>query len=128
MSRDNPPDVRPIECAEKLKVLGEPIRLRLLEALQTGPLAVGDLAELIEIPLMLVSHHLKILLAHEFVDREKEGRFVYYSLRPEVLHLGKLNLGCCELTFPPQAAAGTPQAATDEKGLPVPPSSPPKKS
>ncbi len=91
---------RPIECAEKLKVLGEPIRFRLIEALQAGSMAVGDLAELLELPLMLVSHHLKVLLEYGFVQRQKEGRFVYYSLGDDVLRMNKLNLGCCEISFP----------------------------
>ncbi len=47
----------------------------------------GDLAELLELPLMLVSHHLKVLLEYGFVQRKKEGRFVYYSLGDDVLRM-----------------------------------------
>jgi len=46
-----------------LKALGDPIRLRIVDALRTGPQNVGDLAESLNTEIATVSHHLGILHA-----------------------------------------------------------------
>src|SRR5262245_41818231 len=46
------------ECAELLKALSEPLRLRIVDVLRHGPLTVSDIAEFLEVELVTVSHHL----------------------------------------------------------------------
>ena len=90
-------------CAERLKALGDPLRLRIIDFLrQQGELAVGDLAEVLESEIATVSHHLKILKHARLVKPRREGRFIYYSLAPELLvnKPGTLNLGCCSIEIP----------------------------
>ena len=93
-------------CADKLKSLSDPHRLRIIQLLRMGELAVSDMAELLESELVTVSHHLQILKSSGLVQTRREGRFIYYSLRPELLqctdhvHPAFLNLGCCRIELP----------------------------
>lgn len=66
--------------AERFKVLAEPARLQLLHALMPGELSVGQLVESTGLSQANVSKHLQLLLAHNLVDRRKEGLFAYYHL------------------------------------------------
>lgn len=94
-------------CAEMLKAIGDPLRLRIIDALRTGSKNVGDLAELLHSEIATVSHHLGILHAAGLLDREKHGRFKVYRLRAGILattdeYQGKqhIDLGCCRLEIP----------------------------
>ncbi|HEU4697868.1 MAG TPA: metalloregulator ArsR/SmtB family transcription factor [Gemmatimonadales bacterium] len=69
--------------AERFKVLAEPVRLQLLQALMAGERTVGELVEATGLSQANVSKHLQLLLAHELVARRKEGLFAYYSLADE---------------------------------------------
>ncbi len=71
-------------CAEALKALGDPIRLKIVQHLRRGPCNVGDLGTAIELPTVTVSHHLGILYHAGIVARSKRGRFVVYSLQKAV--------------------------------------------
>ncbi len=89
-------------CAERLKALGDPIRLRIVGLLRQGELAVGDISEFLEIPLAGASHHLQILKHARLVSTRREGRFIYYRLEESVLKSTRgarreLNLGCCSI-------------------------------
>jgi len=94
-------------CAEQLKALSEPIRLRIVDVLRGGPKTVSDLAAAIEEEVVTVSHHLGILRHADLVDRERQGRFIVYSLKEGVLEAKPgskagehINLGCCRLELP----------------------------
>jgi DNA-binding transcriptional ArsR family regulator len=91
-------------CAEKLKALSEPLRLRIVDLLREGPKNVGELAEALDVEVVIASHHLNILYHAGLAKREKHGRFVVYRL-PEGLLVGRskkdhLDLGCCRLELP----------------------------
>jgi DNA-binding transcriptional ArsR family regulator len=66
--------------SDRFKVLAEPARLQLLQALMRGECSVGELTEATGLSQANVSKHLQLLLAHDFVARRKEGLFAYYSL------------------------------------------------
>ncbi len=66
--------------AERFKVLGEPGRLRILDALRDGELTVGDLVEKTGLNQANLSKHLQLLHGLDFVARRKHGLFVYYQL------------------------------------------------
>ena len=92
-------------CAERLKALGDPHRLKIVNALRYGELAVGDIAELLEAEVVTVSHHLKIMKYANLVEVRREGRFMYYRLHEDLqCTKGKgtrlLDLGCCRLEVP----------------------------
>ncbi len=54
------------KCAELLKALAEPERLRLLQALRERPQSVSDLAALLDNEIGNISHHLKVLRRQGF--------------------------------------------------------------
>jgi len=94
-------------CAQRLKALAEPERLRIVQTLFQGELNVSDLAEALADDLVKVSHHLGVLRNAGLVTARKDGRFVVYALHPDVYAGSKivgdkrqLELGCCRLEIP----------------------------
>ncbi len=91
-------------CAELLKALAEPGRLKIVQCLQAGPLSVSEVAEQLDEELANVSHHLGILRRAGFLTHKKRGKNVIYSLSPDVYvrasqttGLDVIDLGCCRL-------------------------------
>lgn len=66
--------------AERFKVLGEPARLQILQALRDGERTVGELVEETGLGQANVSRHLQLLHTLRFVTRRKEGLHVHYAL------------------------------------------------
>ncbi len=100
-------------CAERLKALGDPERLRIVTSLLTGPSHVGALAEKLEEAIVKVSHHLGVLRHSGIVTATKQGRHVEYALSPEVFVVANvsdsenyLDLGCCRLELPTKRDGG----------------------
>lgn len=69
--------------AERFKVLAEPARLELLQALMAGERSVGELSEATGLSQANVSKHLQLMLAHDLVTRRKEGLFAFYRAADE---------------------------------------------
>lgn len=67
--------------AERFRVLGDPVRLRLLQALEAGEKSVAELVEVTGASQANVSKHLQLLLKAGVVQRRREGLFSYYSIR-----------------------------------------------
>ena len=71
-----------------IKVLGHPLRLRLLEALEGGERNVAELQAASAASQAVVSQQLAILRAHGVVDARREGSRVYYRIiEPKVSHI-----------------------------------------
>jgi len=66
--------------AERFRVLGEPMRIRLLEALRGGPATVGELRDATGASQQNVSKHLGVLHRSGLVSRRKEGNFSRYAI------------------------------------------------
>lgn len=66
--------------AERFKLLAEPARLEVLNALRDGPLNVSELIEATGLNQANLSKHLQLLHAGGFVLRERDGLFVIYEL------------------------------------------------
>lgn len=66
--------------AERFRVIGEPMRIRLLDALRDGEASVGELTERLGASQQNVSKHLGVLHQAGIVRRAKEGTFVNYSI------------------------------------------------
>jgi DNA-binding transcriptional ArsR family regulator len=66
--------------ANRLRVIGQPVRIRLLARLREGPASVCELTETISAVQQNVSQHLAILHQAGIVAREKRGTHVYYEL------------------------------------------------
>lgn len=91
-------------CADRLKALADPERLRILQVLFAGPCTVGQIAERLSEDIVKVSHHLSILRHGRIVLATRQGRFIRYSIHPEVqtadipaVGEAQINLGCCRL-------------------------------
>lgn len=66
--------------AHRFRVLGEPMRIRLLDRLREGPATVHELQEATGASQQNVSKHLGILTRAGLVTREKDGNFVRYGI------------------------------------------------
>jgi DNA-binding transcriptional ArsR family regulator len=91
----------PLLCATYLKALGDPVRLQLVRALQSGPMSVSDMVLLLELEMANVSHHLRVLFHADIVTTERDGKFVYYALNKDFLSsrsvARSLDFGCCKI-------------------------------
>ena len=75
--------------ARRFAVLGEPSRLRLLDALHArGEASVGELAEAVGASHANVSKHLNLLLGERMVARRREGQRALYRISdPSLIRL-----------------------------------------
>jgi len=71
--------------AERFRVLGEPMRIRLLEAMRDGEMTVKQLQEATGASQQNVSQHLGVLLRAGIVGRRKQGNFSYYWITDPVV-------------------------------------------
>jgi ArsR family transcriptional regulator len=66
--------------ADTFRVLGDPTRVRILDALSSGELCVYDIASLVGISESAVSHQLRLLRGMRLVRPRRAGRLVYYGV------------------------------------------------
>ena len=66
--------------AEVFKLLGDPTRVRIVDALSHGERCVCDLASLVGISESAVSHQLRLLRSARLVRVRRTGRMAFYSL------------------------------------------------
>jgi DNA-binding transcriptional ArsR family regulator len=69
--------------AQRFRVIGEPTRIRLLDALRDGPLTINELTEVLGASQQNVSKHVSVLAQAGIVAREKEGTKVRCSIADE---------------------------------------------
>ncbi|MGA2929156.1 MAG: metalloregulator ArsR/SmtB family transcription factor [Solirubrobacteraceae bacterium] len=74
--------------AQRFRVLGEPMRIRLLDQLREGDATVGELQQALGASQQNVSKHLGILHAAGMVSRTKDGNHTRYAISdPSVFEL-----------------------------------------
>ena len=75
-------EVQANRMAAHLKVLADPMRLRILDLLaqQTAPLCVCDITDAFDLGQPTISHHLQVLRQAGLIAGNKEGIWVYYWL------------------------------------------------
>jgi len=66
--------------ADVFKLLGDPTRVRLVDALTHGERCVCDLAALVGLSESAVSHQLRLLRAARLVRVRRAGRMAFYAL------------------------------------------------
>ena len=79
------------KVAGQFRLLAEPMRLKILQALCVRPLAVGEIVAATGATQSNVSRHLSLLASAGIIRRQKDGQFVYYSMS------NPLTLKLCEL-------------------------------
>jgi ArsR family transcriptional regulator len=77
--------------AGRFKMLGEPMRLKILQAVCRGPRTVNDIVAAAGSTQANVSKHLALLAAAGILQREKNGQCVYYGVKD------RLAIKMCEL-------------------------------
>jgi DNA-binding transcriptional ArsR family regulator len=74
--------------AQRFRVLGEPMRIKLLDRLRQGDATVGELQQALGASQQNVSKHLGILHDAGMVSRAKDGNHTRYSISdPDVFRL-----------------------------------------
>lgn len=68
------------EKTKLFKALSDPNRLRILKMLQTKPLCVCEIREVLQLANSTVSKHLSILRDAGFIVEKKEGKWVNYNI------------------------------------------------
>jgi ArsR family transcriptional regulator, lead/cadmium/zinc/bismuth-responsive transcriptional repressor len=104
--------------AETFRMLGDPTRVRILDALAGGELCVCDIAGLVGMSESAVSHQLRLLRGTRLVRPRRAGRQVFYSLDDQhIVELLKLSVTHV------QEGAGAPLslAKSDSQTPPGPP-------
>lgn len=66
--------------ADLCKTLSNPKRLMILALLARKEMSVGEIAEVLSVPLSNVSQHLSLLKAQGLVHGRKEGQAVHYNI------------------------------------------------
>jgi DNA-binding transcriptional ArsR family regulator len=69
--------------ARRFRALGEPLRVRLVDALREHEATVNELAEAVDASQQNVSKHLAVLADTGVLGRRKEGNRVYYRIADE---------------------------------------------
>ncbi|MGD0743602.1 MAG: metalloregulator ArsR/SmtB family transcription factor [Verrucomicrobiota bacterium] len=69
------------QIAARFKLLGEPMRLRILQAVCKTPRTVNDIVSATGSTQANVSKHLALLAASGMLTRARDGQCVYYGIR-----------------------------------------------
>lgn len=72
--------------AARLRVIGDPMRIRILDVLREGEFSVGQLTERLGTSQQNASKHLGILLGAGIVSRRKEGTSSIYRVADESIY------------------------------------------
>ena len=68
------------KLSDLFKLFGDGTRLKILFSLDSGPLCVCDIAEVLGMTKSAVSHQLKTLRQSDLIRSERQGKNVYYYL------------------------------------------------
>jgi DNA-binding transcriptional ArsR family regulator len=74
-----PGDDRATALAALFRLLGDATRLRIVLCCLDAPVAVGVIAERLQLSGSLVSHHLRLLRAARIVRAARQGKQVFYA-------------------------------------------------
>jgi DNA-binding transcriptional ArsR family regulator len=86
--------------ARRFRVLGEPMRIRILERLRSGDATVQQLTESLGASQQNISKHLNLLLDAGLVSRRKEGTSAIYAFAdPSVYDLCETVCGSLQRQF-----------------------------
>lgn len=66
--------------ADRLRVIADPTRIAILEALNDGPVSVQDLSDRLGLAHKSASHHLQILHQAGVLSRRRAGKLALYAV------------------------------------------------
>ena len=70
--------------ALRFRLLGEPMRLRILQTVCARPRTVGQIVEAVGATQANVSKHLALLAGAGILARQKDGQHVYYGMKDQL--------------------------------------------
>lgn len=71
------------QIARHFRLLGEPMRLKILQAVCREPRSVNEIVAAVAATQANVSKHLSLLATAGILTRQKDGQCVYYGLKDE---------------------------------------------
>jgi len=71
--------------AQRFRLLGEPMRLRILQLLEAGERPVGEIVETLKSSQPNISKHLQALCQGGLIRRRREGLNVYYAIADPIV-------------------------------------------
>jgi DNA-binding transcriptional ArsR family regulator len=84
-------DAELVKVAGQFRLLGEPMRLKILQSLCVKPLTVNEIVAETGATQSNISKHLSLLASAGVITRQKDGQFVYYGMS------NPLTMKLCEL-------------------------------
>jgi DNA-binding transcriptional ArsR family regulator len=73
-------DAKLQEMAAAFKVMSDPTRLKIINALMLSEICACDVAALLNMSQPAISHHLRILKQTRLIKYRRDGKVAYYSL------------------------------------------------
>jgi ArsR family transcriptional regulator len=115
MKRSSDPDVRLLRAA------ADPVRLSILRQLSAdGPTCACDFSDCCDIKQSTVSHHLKVLREAGWIEGQRRGTWIWYSIRPDaVARFGAIAGAIQPGAARPAADLGPISAEAEARALPV---------
>ena len=102
-----------------LEAAADPVRLSILRQLSSdGPTCACDFTDCCDISQSTVSHHLKVLREAGWIEGERRGTWIWYSIRPDAVErFGALARAIRPGDARPAADLGPTTADTDVRPL-----------
>jgi DNA-binding transcriptional ArsR family regulator len=93
--------MNPEDCAQAMKALADPNRIRIIRALIAGPRNVSQIAEDTGLGPHRVSHHLSRMRLARLVECVRDGQKIVYSVSRRIACDSGLDFGCSRILFRP---------------------------
>lgn len=71
--------------AKLFRIMGEPVRLAILDMISCGEMCACDILEGLTISQSTLSHHMRVLQQVGIVTARKDATWVYYSINPKMV-------------------------------------------
>jgi len=90
------------DAAACLRIMAHPVRLRIVDILMQGDLAVHEISELCDLKPHQVCEHLRLMQNSGLLNSKRKGRTVHYGIvsphLPALLHCIRANCNAKEQT------------------------------
>ena len=74
------------QLTDFLKIISDESRLRILCTLHSNRRCVCEIWQNLDLPQNLISHHLRILKAHNLLAARKKGTYVFYKINQKEIN------------------------------------------
>ena len=79
-----------LEVCDKIKVLGHPLRIKIVEHLEKGDASVSQIMKSLDISQPITSQHLLLMKSKGILRSRREGNVIIYSIKDTMI-LGLLS-------------------------------------